>query len=169
MDTLTPKPAELIFGLICFFVIFGVLGKILLPRIEKTLAARADGIDGGAARAEAARAEAQALYEQYQAELATARHEAARIRQTAAEEGAVLVAAARAEGQRQRDQIVAVAKVQLEADRVVAEAELREDVIALATELASRVVGEPLGGLPRTRAIADEFFAETELKVTSTD
>ncbi|MFF7634648.1 hypothetical protein ACFZB9_16035 [Kitasatospora sp. NPDC008050] len=64
---------------------------------------------------------------------------------------------------------MAAAKVQLEADRVIAEAELREDVIALATELASRVVGEPLGELPRTRAIADEFFADTVLDAASTD
>ncbi|MBV6695927.1 F0F1 ATP synthase subunit B [Kitasatospora aureofaciens] len=164
MGPLKPDTAELVVGLICFFLIFGVLGRIVLPRIEKNLAARADAIEGGAERAEAATAEARAVYEQYQAELTAARHEAAQIRQNAAEEGAALIAAVRAEGQAQRDSLVAAAKVQLEADRVVAEAELKEDVIALATELAGRVVGEPLGDLPRTRAIADEFFAELDAK-----
>ncbi|KDN87894.1 ATP synthase F0 subunit B [Kitasatospora cheerisanensis KCTC 2395] len=148
---------ELILGLIVFFLLFAVLGKVLLPRIEKTLAERHDKTDGGLARAEAARAEAERLRKEFQSELAAARHEAAAIRQTAAEEGAALVAALRAEGLQQREQLVAEAHVQLAADKVLAEAELREDVIKVATELASRVVGEPLADLPATRAIAEEY------------
>jgi F-type H+-transporting ATPase subunit b len=160
MGPLTPNPAELVLGLICFFVIFGLLGRLVLPRIERTLAERADATEGGLERAEAARSEALAVYREYRAELDGARHEAARIRQQAAEEGAALVAAVRAEGQRQRDELVAAASVQLAADRVIAEAVLREDVVALATELAGRVVGEELAGQPRTRASVDAFFAE---------
>ncbi len=53
--------------------------------------------------------------------------------------------------------------MQLAADKVLAEAELREDVIALASELASRVVGEPLADLPSTRAVADEFRGRAEV------
>ncbi|TQF06100.1 hypothetical protein E6W39_32605 [Kitasatospora acidiphila] len=168
MGPLQPHLADFVVGLVCFFAIFAVLGGILLPRIEKTLAAREDAIGGGTERADAARAEALATYEQYQAELNAARHEAAQIRQAAAEEGAARIAAVRAEGQRQREQLVAAAKVQLEADRVMAEAELREDVIAVATELAGRIVGEPLGDVPRVRDIADEFFAELDAKALDT-
>ncbi|GAA2278308.1 F0F1 ATP synthase subunit B [Kitasatospora cystarginea] len=157
-----PDTAELVLGLVLFFLIFGILGMAVLPRIEKTLVERDDAIDGGMERAETARAEAQRIYEEYQAELQAARHEASRLRQEAAEEGAALLAAIRAEGQQQRDRMVAEAKVQLAADRVIAEAELREDVIAVATELAGRLVGEPLADLPSTRAVADAFFAEAD-------
>ncbi|KJK58490.1 F0F1 ATP synthase subunit B family protein [Saccharothrix sp. ST-888] len=167
MGPLQPNAAELVLGLVVFFLIFGILGKAVLPRIEKTLAAREDAIGGGMERAETARAEAQRIYEEYQAELQAARHEAARLRQAAAEEGTALIAVIRAEGQQQRDQLVAEAKVQLAADRIIAEAELREDVISVATELAGRVVGEPLAELPRTRAIADAFFAELDAKATA--
>ncbi|MGK4579443.1 F0F1 ATP synthase subunit B [Kitasatospora sp. HPMI-4] len=166
MGPLQPDPAELVLGLVVFFLIFGILGKALLPRIERTLAEREDAIGGGMERAETARAEAQRIYEEYQAELKAARHEASRLRQEAAEEGAAMLAAIRAEGQQQRDQLVAEATVQLAADRVIAEAELREDVIAVATELASRVVGESLADLPNTRAVADAFFAELDDKAT---
>ncbi|WP_441251411.1 F0F1 ATP synthase subunit B [Kitasatospora sp. McL0602] len=162
MGPLTPDNYELVLGLICFFLIFGVLGKVLLPRIERLLAEREDVIVGGAARAEAAQAEAQRVYEEYRAELAAARQEAAQIRQTATEQGAAFLAEVRAEGQQQRDELVAAVKVQLAADRVIAEAELREDVVQLAVELASRIVGEPLGDLPRTRAVADEFFERAD-------
>lgn len=64
MGPLQPHLADVVVGLVCFFVIFAVLGRILLPRIEKTLAAREDAIGGGTERADAARAEAQATYEQ---------------------------------------------------------------------------------------------------------
>ncbi|MGW3040479.1 F0F1 ATP synthase subunit B family protein [Kitasatospora sp. NPDC001159] len=164
MGPLKPDTAQLVVGLVCFFLIFGVLGALLLPRIEKTLAERRDATEGGVERAEEARAEAQRVYEEFQAELAAARHEAALIRQTATEEGAALIAQLRAEGQELRDRMLAEAKVQLEAGRVLAEAELREDVVRLAGELAGRVVGEPVAELPRTRAIADEFFAEHDAK-----
>ncbi|GLW71113.1 ATP synthase subunit b [Kitasatospora phosalacinea] len=163
MGPLEPNVPELILGLIVFFALFWALGKVLLPRIERTLAERHDKTDGGMARAEAARAEAERIRREFQAELAAARHEAAAIRQTAAEEGAALVAALRAEGLQQREQLVAEAHVQLAADKVLAEAELREDVIKLASELASRVVGEPLGDLPSTRAVAEEFRNRAEV------
>ncbi|MGC0313493.1 hypothetical protein [Kitasatospora acidiphila] len=64
MGPLQPHLADVVVGLVCFFVIFAVLGGILLPRIEKTLAAREDAIGGGTERADAARAEAHATYEQ---------------------------------------------------------------------------------------------------------
>ncbi|MFF2081636.1 hypothetical protein ACFVXG_43565 [Kitasatospora sp. NPDC058162] len=159
MGPLKPDVAQLVIGLVCFFLIFGILGAVLLPRIEKVLGERRDATEGGVERAEEARAEAQRVYEEFQAELTAARHEAAVIRQTATEEGAALIAQLRAEGQALRDGMLAEAQVQLAADRVLAEAELREDVIRLAGELAGRVVGEPLADLPRTREIADELFA----------
>ena len=68
----------------------------------------------------------------------------------------------RAEGQRQRDELVASARAQLEADRIVAEAALREDVLRLATELAGRILGEPITDERRAREIADAFFAEVD-------
>ncbi|AUG78422.1 ATP synthase F0 subunit B [Kitasatospora sp. MMS16-BH015] len=161
MGPLTPDRSELVLGLICFFLIFGILGKLLLPRIERVLAQREDAIEGGQARAEAQLAEAQRVYEEYRAEIAAARQEAAQIRQTAAEQGAAYLAEVRAEGIAQRDRVVAAAKVQLEADRVIAEAELREDVARVAVELAGRILGESVAELPSTQAVVDGFFAES--------
>ena len=36
-NPLIPEPVELVIGLIAFFIVFGVLGKKLLPTIQKTL------------------------------------------------------------------------------------------------------------------------------------
>jgi F-type H+-transporting ATPase subunit b len=161
MGPLKPNLAELILGLVCFFLVFGLLGAVVLPRIERLLAAREDAIHGGARRAEAARAEAERIYAEYRAELDAARHEAARLRQEATEQGAAVLAELRAEGLRQREELVREARVQLAADRVIAEAGLREDLVELAGELAGRILGEPAD--PRlARAAADRFFAELD-------
>ncbi|MER6569854.1 hypothetical protein ABT288_27610 [Streptomyces sp. NPDC001093] len=167
MGPLEPKILDLIVALICFVPVWAIMAKVLLPRLEKTLAARDDAIEGRLEQSEEARAEAARIYAEYQAELSAARHEAAQTRQAATEEGAALIAALRAEGQQVREKLIAEAKVQLDADRILAEAELREDVFGLATELASRMVGEPLADLPRAREVADEFFAEVDAKTAS--
>ncbi|MGW5342869.1 F0F1 ATP synthase subunit B family protein [Streptomyces sp. NPDC004050] len=168
MGPLEPNLVELVFGSLCFLLVFTLIAKVVLPRIAKTLAEREAATDGTLALAEAAQLEAQHVRARYEAELAAARREAAQLRQAAHEEGVALVAAVRAEGQRARDELVAASSVQLEADRVIAEAELREDVLGLATELAGRILGEPLTDVERNRAIADAFFAEVDAEAAIT-
>ncbi|MET8702817.1 F0F1 ATP synthase subunit B [Kitasatospora sp. NPDC004723] len=164
MNPLIPAWPEVIIGLLCFFIVFGILGKKLLPSIEKVLADRRDAIEGGMERAEAAQGEAQALLEQYRAELAEARHEAARIIEQAREQGAAQLAEMREEGQRQREAIVAAGHAQIDADKRQATAALRQDVGSLATQLASRIVGESLEDHARQSGVVDRFLAELEAK-----
>ncbi len=57
-NPLIPTLAELIIGAIAFLIVFGVLARVLLPRIQKTLTERTDAIEGGIQRAEEAQAEA---------------------------------------------------------------------------------------------------------------
>src|SRR6201996_230864 len=98
-DPLIPTWPELIIGIIVFLVVFGVLGRMLLPRITKTLAEREDAIEGGINRAENAQKEAAELREQYRAQLAEAAREASRQREAAREEGAQIVAEMREQAQ----------------------------------------------------------------------
>ncbi|WP_354642338.1 F0F1 ATP synthase subunit B [Kitasatospora camelliae] len=164
MNPLLPAWPEVIIGLLCFFIVFGFLGKKLLPSIEHVLKERRDAIEGGMERAEVAQAEAQALLEQYRAELADARHEAARITEHAREQGAALIAEMREEGQRQREAIVTAGHAQIEADKKQASAALRQDVGSLAAQLASRIVGESLEDHARQSGVIDRFLDELEAK-----
>ncbi|MFD8396286.1 hypothetical protein ACFV2N_45675 [Streptomyces sp. NPDC059680] len=159
MGPLQPHLLDLIAGTITFTIVFAIFTRVLLPRIENVLKEREEAINGTVERAGAINEEARRIRDEYRAELSAARHEAARLRQAAAEEGASLLAALRAEGQRERDNLVASAKAELEADRIIAEAELREVMFGLATELAGRIVGEALHDLPSARTIAEDFFA----------
>ncbi|MEU7020039.1 hypothetical protein AB0C52_11440 [Streptomyces sp. NPDC048717] len=145
LGPLNPVWAELILGAVLFALTFLILAKGILPKINRTLAEREDAIEGGTGRADDLRAEATAIREQYEAELAEARHDAARIRSQATEEGSAAIAAARAEGIAERDGILAAGHQQIATEREAAERELSTDVDAWAQALAGRIVGEPVG------------------------
>ncbi|MYS20774.1 ATP synthase F0 subcomplex B subunit [Streptomyces sp. DvalAA-14] len=157
-NPLIPPIPELIIGLIAFAIVFIFLAKKLLPNINKVLDERREAIEGGMEKAEAAQHEAQDALEQYRAQLAEARHEAARLRQEAQEQGAALIAEMRAEGQRQREEIVTAGHAQIEADRKAAAAALRRDVGRLAVDLAGKLVGEALEDSARQSRTIDRFL-----------
>jgi F-type H+-transporting ATPase subunit b len=157
-DPLIPTWPELIIGTIVFVVVFGMLGKILLPRISTLLAEREDQIQGGINRADEAQAEAQALLEQYRQQLADARQEAARIREEAQEQGAQIIAERRERAEAEARRITEAAQSQIEAERQQALTSLRAEVGTLATELASRIVGESLTDHVRQSRMVDRFL-----------
>jgi F-type H+-transporting ATPase subunit b len=169
LGPLSPNLVELIIGTISFLVVFAVLWRVLLPRIQQTLTERTDQIEGGLQRAEEAQAEAKQTLEQYQAQLAEARHEASRMRQDAQEEGARILAELRERGEAERQRLVAAAHDQIDADRVQAIQALRTEMGALAVELASRVVGESLDEDARQRRVVDRFLAELETEQVATE
>ncbi|MEU9606274.1 F0F1 ATP synthase subunit B [Streptomyces sp. NPDC048057] len=162
MPPLLPHADELIIGTIAFAIVFFFLAKKLLPNIKKVLEERREAIEGGIEKADAARTEAESVLEQYKAQLAEARHEAARLRQEATEQGAVIVQEMRAEGQRQREEIIAAGHAQVDADRKSAAAVLRQDVGQLASDLASKLVGEALEDRDRQSRTIDRFLDELE-------
>lgn len=167
-NPLVPDSAELVVGLLCFFIVFGLLGKKLLPNIQKTLEERHDAIEGGLERAAQAQAEATRTLEEYKAQLAGARHEAARITEQAREQGAVIITEMREEGQRQRESIIAAGHAQIEADRRQVTVALRREVGRLATDLAGRVVGESLEDSARQGRVVDRFLDDLDTKAEQT-
>ncbi|MFE6226380.1 MULTISPECIES: F0F1 ATP synthase subunit B [unclassified Streptomyces] len=164
MPPLLPHLDELVIGLIAFVIVFGFLAKKLLPNINKVLVERREAIEGGIEKAESAQIEAQSVLEQYKAQLAEARHEAARLRQEATEQGTAIIQEMKAEGQRQREEIIAAGHTQIEADRKAAAASLRQDVGKLASDLAGKLVGESLQDTALQSRTIDRFLDELEEK-----
>ena len=159
-NPLIPHWPELIIGSIAFLIVFALLYRVLMPRISTTLAERTDAIEGGLKRADDAQEEANKVLSQYRAQLADARHEAARLREQAKEEAAQIVAEGRAGGVAERERIIASANTQIEADRQQALTALRAEVGSLAVELASRIVGESLADEARQSRMVDRFLNE---------
>jgi F-type H+-transporting ATPase subunit b len=164
-NPLIPALPEFIIGTIVFLVVFGVLAKMLLPRIQQTLSERTEMIEGGLARSDEAQAEAKQLLDQYREQLAGARHEAARMREEAREQGAQIIAEMREQAQAEARRVTEAAQAQIEAERQQALTSLRAEVGTLATELASRIVGESLTDEARQSRMVDRFL--TELEVSS--
>jgi F-type H+-transporting ATPase subunit b len=161
-DPLIPSLPELIIGTICFVLVFGILGKVFLPRIQKMLAERTELIEGGLARSEEAQSQAKDLLDQYRQQLDDARREAARLREEAREQGAQIIAEMRDQAQAESRRITEAAQAQIEAERQQALTSLRTEVGTLATELASRIVGESLADQARQSRMVDRFLDELE-------
>jgi F-type H+-transporting ATPase subunit b len=161
-NPLLPDVAELVVGGLSFLIVLYVLSRTLLPNIKKTLEERTNAIEGGIKRAEEAQAEAQRTLEQYRAQLAEARHDAARLREEAREQGAAIIAELREQAQGEARRITDAAHQQIEADRKVAFAQLKQQIGELSVQLASRIVGESLEDDARQRRVVDRFLDELE-------
>jgi F-type H+-transporting ATPase subunit b len=161
-NVLVPAMGELIIGLIAFALLTFVLMRYVWPRLEQVYRERRDAIEGGIARAEAAQADAQRTLEQYQAQLAEARTEAAQIRENARAEAQRIVEELRARAHEEADRIVARGEEQLRNQRGQVVRELRAEIGTLAVELSGRIVGERLADDAQVRATVDSFLAELD-------
>lgn len=163
-NPLVPSWTEVIWGGIAFLVVFVALWRILLPRITKTLEDRTEAIEGGLQRAQEAQTDANRLVEEYQRKLAEARHEAARMREQATEQGAAIIAELRQQAQEEARRITEAAQLQIAADRQQALASLRAEIGALSVQLASKIVGESLEDEARQSRVVDRFLAELDAR-----
>jgi len=144
--------------LIAFVAMFYILAKFVIPPINRAMTARQDAIRAQFAELDDAKSEAHKAEEEYKAQLADARHEAARIREEAREQGAAIIAEAREQAKTEADRIVEHAHAQIEADRKTAVASLRAEVGTLATTLAGRIVGESLEDEARQSRVVERFI-----------
>jgi F-type H+-transporting ATPase subunit b len=161
-NPLLPHTAEIIVGLVAFLLLFLLLRKAVFPKFEAAFQARTEAIEGGIKRAEEAQAEAAAALEKYNAQLAEARAEAARIRDEARAEGKQIVDQLSAEAREAAARITASSEAALAAQRQQVVTSLRAEIGTLATQLAERIVGESLADDERSRRVVDRFLADLE-------
>ena len=161
-NPLLPAWIEMVLAVVFVLLLTFVIARFVVPRFEATYAERTAAIQGGIERAEEAQAAAQAALDQYNAQLAEARTEAARIREDAKTQGTQILAELREQAQAEANRIRTQAEAQLEAERAQVMASLRTEIGGLATTLASRIVGESLEDDDRARRTVDRFLADLE-------
>ena len=162
LNPLIPHTAELIVGAIAFTLLFLVLRKAVVPKFEKAFTDRTEAIQGGLERAEKAQEEAQRALVQYNEHLSSAQGEASRLREEARVQGAAIIEELRTKAQDEAARITAAAHASIEAERQQAVTSLRNEVGALAVELASKIVGEALDDQARQSRIVDRFIEDLE-------
>ena len=161
-NPLVPHTAELIVGLIAFSLLFLVLRSKVVPLFEKAFAERTEAIQGGMEKAERAQVEAERALAQYTAQLNEARGEAQKIREDARVQGAAIIEDLRSKAAEEAARITAAATAAIQSERQQAMTALRNEVGALATELAGKIVGEALDDQVRQSRIVDRFISDLE-------
>jgi F-type H+-transporting ATPase subunit b len=162
-----PEWYDIIWSSVCFIIILVFFWKYVLPRVQKLLDERAEAIEGNIAKADEAQRKAEAALEEYTAQLADARTEAGRIRESAREDGKKIVAEAKEAALAEAARVTASAQSQIEAERQAALVSLRTDVGTLAIDLASGVIGESLSDDAKATAVVDRFLADLEASEAS--
>ena len=148
--------------LLAFAILVWIFGKYLIPPINRAMTARQEAIRNEFAELDEAKAAARTAEADYKEQLNNAKHEAAKIREDAREQGAQIVQEARDKAQVEADRIIEHAHTQIEADRKAAFASLRRDVGSLATTLAGRIVGESMDDEERKCRVVERFLADLE-------
>ena len=153
--------------LIAFAIIVFILARYVIPPINKAMTDRQNAIRKEFADLESAQEDARRTEKEFRDQLAEAKHEAARIREDAREQGAAIIADMRRQAQEESDRILRHARTQLEAERSQAVASLRTEVGSMATELAGRIVGESLQDEGRQSRTVERFISALEQESAS--
>ncbi|ALU70243.1 MULTISPECIES: F0F1 ATP synthase subunit B [Rhodococcus] len=161
-NPLLPETYDIVWSAVALVVVGFVFWKLVLPKFQKVLAERTEQIEGGIKKAEDAQAEAAAALEQYRAQLAEARTEAAQIREEARTQGQQIIADMKVQAQDESDRIVAAGHSQLVAQRQQIVAELRSDLGKTAVDLAEKVIGESLADDVKRAGTVDRFLNELD-------
>jgi F-type H+-transporting ATPase subunit b len=147
--------ATLILEIVAFLIVLGVIGKYVLPVLNKALEERQAQIQSALEAAEKARAQADETRAQRQRILDEARQQARDIVAQANRTAQGIVAGAEERGQREHDRLVASASAEISAERQRALEELSAQVGALVLSVARQVIGREIDP-ERHRALIDE-------------
>jgi len=152
--------AEVLAGFAFLGVLWFIFAKFVSPMFEKMYQERANQIDGGIMRAQQAEAEAAAAKQQYEAQLANAHKDAARLRDEAKAQAAALSKQLRDQAAEEAQRLLDRARLQAAAEQAAARDQLRGEIGGLATTLAGRIVGDSLLDQRRAQLTIDQFLAE---------
>lgn len=163
-----PPLYEIFWAAVIGLIILLLVGVFALPKIYAKLDERQELIEQGLAAADKAR-EDQALAAREREEvIREANAEAHAIRDRANEDAKNIISAARAEAQAEAARVLETAQRQIEAERLSVQATLRQDVGALATDLAEKIVGEHLTDTALTSRVIDRFLDDLENELAAT-
>lgn len=135
-----PEKNELIWGLISFVVVLALLSKFAWPGLKKGLQDRAERIRSDLDSAESAKQDADRILDEYKAQLADARNEAARIIEESRQAADALRRDQEQRLQTELAQMRERAAADIESAKRQAVADLRDEVAQLAIGAAEVIV-----------------------------
>ncbi len=160
-DLLIPHASELIAGIIAFVIVFFVVWKFAVPAISQTLEKRQAAIKGQIESAEQDKAEAATLLEDYRAQLAGARGDAARIIDEAKQAGESVRSEIIAKANAEAEDIMAKARADADGEKARALQEAKSDVANLSLDLAEKVVRSSIDR-DAQRGLVESYLADLD-------
>jgi F-type H+-transporting ATPase subunit b len=154
--------ATFIAELIVFLLILGILGRYVLPPLQRAMRDRQEMIRKQVEDSEEAQRKLAEAEKSYQSALSEARTEAAQIRENARAEAQRTVEELRTQAQEEQARIVARGEEQLANQRAQIVRELRAEIGTLAVELAEKIVDQRLSDESQVSATVDAFLAGLE-------
>lgn len=161
IDLLIPNTAELISGIAAFALVFLFMWRFAWPQIKQLLDDRQRAIAGQIQDAEATKAEAQSLLDDYKAQVANAKTEANQIVEEARTQAEAVRSDVVAKASTEAEEIVAKAREDASRERDRALAEARQEVANLSIDLAEKVVGNSLDR-DAQKGLVDRYLADLE-------
>ena len=143
IDLFIPEVYDIVWSLIILVIVAVFFYKFFMPKFNAIFDERAK-IQGNIAKAEQARKDADEAKAKYEAQLSTARVDAAKIRDDARAEASHIIADARSRAESDAAQITASAQRSIESQHQQAIVSLKGEVGALATALAGKILGAKL-------------------------
>lgn len=144
IDLFIPEVYDIVWSLIILVIVAVFFYKFFMPKFNAIFDERAAKIQGNIAKAEQARKDADEAKAKYEAQLSTARVDAAKIRDDARAEASLIIADARSRAESDAAQITASAQRSIESQHQQAIVSLKGEVGALATALAGKILGAKL-------------------------
>ena len=161
LEILLPPRDELIAGIIAFSIVFFFVWKWAVPAINKSIEQRQAAIAGQIQDAERAKAEAESLLVDYQAQLAESKSEGNRIVDEARGTAEQLKADIVAKAEEDAEQIRAKARDEASAEKSRALADAKSEVGTISVDLAGKIVGESLDAEAH-QALIDRYLSDLE-------
>ncbi len=144
IDLFIPEVYDIVWSLIILVIVAVFFYKFFMPKFNAIFDERAAKIQGNIVKAEQARKDADEAKAKYEAQLSTARVDAAKIRDDARAEASHIIADARSRAESDAAQITASAQRSIESQHQQAIVSLKGEVGALATALAGKILGAKL-------------------------
>ncbi len=158
-DLILPATSELIAGIIAFAIVGLLVWRFGLPHIQKALDARQEAIVGKIEEAENIKQEAEQMRSDYEAQIASAKAEAAQIVEDARHQAETMKADIIARAQDEAAAVASKARADIEAEKASALAGMRDEVASLSVAMAQKVVG---GTVDRNaqQALVEQYLNE---------
>ena len=162
----SPGLGLMIWTLVLFLVTMGVLSKLAFPRIQAALEKRANAIRENIEASEQQRAEADELLKEYRQRLTEAREQADDIAARARKAAESAVAEASSEGKAKREELVAAARRDIEAETRRSLEQIRREVADLTVLATEKVTRKSLDDSDHKRLV-EEALGEVDFSSLS--